>query len=156
MPVEVLGGRSPPRREFHRHPLDTANQIRRHPLHSAGQFNIRHPLDYIGKHQAHLQPGQMGAQAEMGAVAEANVVIGPAGDIEPVWILTTSSSRLADTFQTTTQSPLRIPAAAQFGVARRHPHQLDDRAGPTDDLLDRAAHQRAVLAQQPHLAGIRV
>ena len=100
-------------------------------------------VEHGGEHRPHLDPGEVGAEAEVRAVAEGEVLVGGAGGIEGVGVgERPSGSRLAEENKTITLSPARIfvPASSVSTVGR--PAEVHDRRPPPQHLLHRRRDER--------------
>ena len=81
----------------HRHRLDAADEARAQPRHRAGELDVLEALDELAEDHAQLEAGEVGAEAEVLADAEAEVRVGRAIDAEARTARSkTSSSRFAD------------------------------------------------------------
>src|SRR5437870_1352123 len=110
--------------------LDAGDHIRLETFHFARQFDVIDPREQRLKHQAQLEPREMRAGAEMLALAERDMLVRRAPDIETVRI---DEGRLVPI---SGRHPERQPIAlanlltAQFSVARGNPRDMSNGAGP--------------------------
>src|SRR5690242_4780225 len=71
-------------REAYRHVLDAGYEVGAQPLRLSCQFEVRHSPHYLLDHYPHFEPRQMGADTEVLAMAERQMIIGAAGEVELV------------------------------------------------------------------------
>ncbi|MFT3801018.1 MAG: hypothetical protein QM766_07340 [Burkholderiaceae bacterium] len=117
-------------------------------------LDVRQARQQFGEEHAGFEPGQVGAQAEVSAVAERQMPVGLAGDVELVGTL---EHRLVAVGRGEADQDLVAGAdlaAAQLGIGRRGAPELDDRRREAQHLLDRRRQQRRVRHQLAALFGV--
>jgi len=72
--------------EPHRHMLNPRDQIRFQPLDLACKLDMLYPREQIRQHEAQFKPRQMGAGAEMLALAKRDMLVGVARQVEAIRI----------------------------------------------------------------------
>ena len=72
-----------PRPEPHRHGPRPRDEVAGQPFGRGGAFHLLHPREHLHQHGVDLDPGDVLAQAHVGAVAEGDVVEGCPGKVEP-------------------------------------------------------------------------
>jgi hypothetical protein len=123
-------------------------EVRPDPARRAGQLEPLYPPGQRAEHDAHLQPGQVNAEAQVRtAAAETEMPVGGAADIEDI-----RAGELGFVPVTRDVPEHHLVAgpdrrAAQFGVrGRRAAHEVR-RAGPPEHLIGGRARRRRVGAQ---------
>ena len=117
-------------------------------LRRARELEPGHPAGQRGEHDAHLQPGDVRAQAQVRpAAAEGQVPVGGAADVECVWRLELGLIPVSRHIPEHHLVAGLDARAAQLGAGRRGaPHEVG-RAGPPQHLLGRRVQQAGVGAQ---------
>ena len=134
--------------------LEAADEGGRHEFGLTGEFDRGDPRYQFGEETVHLHAGQCGAQAEVHAVAEGQVLVGIATDVEAHRIgedvLVAVGRDIAQQYRLA----LGDLHTAHLGVGLGGAHELLDRHDAADHLLDRGAHQARILLQPGQFTGI--
>ena len=115
----------------------------------AGEFDPLHSWRQGQQQGSHLKAGQVGAQAEVGAVSEGQVGVGRAGDVEVERIVEHRFVTVGrEVHQRHLLAGLKGGAMQLDGVLDRSRHVVDGRS-PTDDLLDRGVDEARWVGAEP-------
>ena len=119
---------------------DAGVLVRAGPLDRADRLDGREPIEQHVEHQPDLEPGEVGAEAEVRAVPEGQVAVRGAARCRSVnGSGNCRSSKLADPHHSVTLSPAAIGLAAELGVAGGGAAVVGGGRRPPQHLLDRAS-----------------
>ena len=148
----ALQGRN--RRELGREVVDAVHEAGAQPGRGTAGLDVGQAREQFGEQRPGIQPREVGAEAEVGAVAEGQVRVGIAGDVEAVRVdehgLVPVGGRVVDLYLVVLGDVL----AGQFEVAGGGPAELDDRRGEPQHLFQRGRQQAQVVAEPDELTGV--
>src|SRR5216684_989230 len=134
--------------------LDAGDDIRLEAFHLARQLDLVEPWEQRLQHQPQFEAREMRAGAEMLALPERDLLVRVAPKVETVWMIENGLVAVPG------RHPQRQPVAlanffaSQLSITRRDSRDMRNRTSPSEDLFDRARHQRCILRQALALAGI--
>ena len=115
---------------------------------------VRPPLGEGAEEQAQLEAGQVGADAEVGALPEGEVRVGVAADVEAERVvehgLVAVGRRVGEHHPVARLHRL----LADVVVGEDAPEHVVERRHPADDLLDQAGHEGGVGGGRLPLVGV--
>jgi hypothetical protein len=114
-----------------------------HP-HLAIERERLQPRQQFLEQDAHLELGEILAEAEMGTVAEGDVAVRLAIAREAIGLLEHLLVAVAGGVAQHQPVALRDPAAAELGVGGRRAHEVLHRGHPADCLVDQSRDQLGV------------
>src|SRR6266852_749612 len=136
------------RRERHRQPFDTADEVRAELLRLRRGLDVRQPAEQLDEHRGDLSTRQVRAQAEVGAARpECALLVWRARDVEAVGV---GEVFLVAVGGDVPHGDLLVPLhryAGERRVAHDGPPHVHHRARPPDDLLDRRRAQPVEIGQ---------
>src|SRR5262245_4314524 len=131
-----LPPRHPPRAW---HALDAVDEVGAEVLGRAGDLEVGDAARDLAEHHAHLAAREVRSEAVVRAgAAEADVLVRRARDVEAIGV---AEDVLVAVRRVVPEHDLLAGAdllAGQLGVARGGPPEVDDRARPADELLERS------------------
>src|SRR3954454_10235336 len=137
--------------EPHPQLLEAVREVRAQAPRRCQQLDPVDPPDQLLDHDRDLEPGEVRAEAEVGAAApERGVLVALAGQDQPVRLrehLGVAARRREPDHDALALADRR---GAQLGVLRGGATEVPDRRGQPDQLVDAGGVQRRVVAQRLH------
>src|SRR5436309_994740 len=136
------------------HALDPPDEARVHAVHGPRELHLVQPRHEPLEDLLQLEPGEVRAEAEVDADAEAVVLVRGAVDAERERVGEDVLVAVGRRVEDAARLALADPRPPHLHVLDGGAAELDDRAHPADDLLDGRRHQGRVAAQLLELARV--
>src|SRR5436190_16943607 len=131
-----------------RHPLDAVEEVRAQPLDRPRELDLANPRNELLERDLDLEPGQVGAEAEVDAAgAEGHVQVRVAADVEAVGVVEDLLVAVPGGEPGGDLVALADRLAAEREIACRGPPEVVHGSRPAQDLLARRPVKARIGAQ---------
>src|SRR5438445_949360 len=147
-PLPSLGG------EADGHVLDAADEVGAEPGRRAGELDVGQAAEQLLEHDPDLQAREVGAEAEVGADPEAEVVVRMPSDVEAVGMGEVLLVAVRGAVPERHPLVFADGLAVDLRVVHRGAHEVHDRGDPAHHLVHRGREERRVAQESRPLLGM--